>query len=330
MSASNKYIDYGKILSYPALFTFIIGMRGGGKTYGFKKWAIKDFLKNGKQFIYLRRYKSEVQDIMTFFNDIRDEFPDVELKVNGRVFYINKKVAGYCVTLSNAMTKKSVPYPLVNKIAFDEFIIMEGALRYLDKEVIQFLEFYETVARLRDDVKVIFCGNSITQINPYFAFWKLYTSKQEIQYFKDKYILLYYHKDKQLIEEKKLTKFGKLISDTDYGNYAMENEFYMDSDEFIEINKYDCKLEICVKFKKKIIGLWFCQTNGLYYAKSKYFIAPVCLAISREDTDINFKYEGKRGYFSRLIKRIFMNNLIRYENLEIKSILYDIYNSLSL
>lgn len=70
------YLDLNRTLSYNALFTFIIGNRGGGKTYGFKQWAINDFIKNKKQFIYLRRYKTELIDVNKFFADIQHEFPN--------------------------------------------------------------------------------------------------------------------------------------------------------------------------------------------------------------------------------------------------------------
>lgn len=71
-----KYYDGSKAISYNALFSFCIGGRSIGKTYYFKKYAIKDFLKKKKQFIYLRRYKEELQKtISTFFNDVKQEFP---------------------------------------------------------------------------------------------------------------------------------------------------------------------------------------------------------------------------------------------------------------
>ena len=44
------------IKSYNKFLNFIIGGRGIGKTYGFKKDCISRYKKKGKQFIYLRRY----------------------------------------------------------------------------------------------------------------------------------------------------------------------------------------------------------------------------------------------------------------------------------
>ena len=48
------FYSYDRIRSYNAKWNFIISNRGGGKTYGFKMMAIKNFLKNDKQFIYVR------------------------------------------------------------------------------------------------------------------------------------------------------------------------------------------------------------------------------------------------------------------------------------
>ena len=39
------YINIPLTLSYNALWNFILGMRGGGKTYGSLKYGIEQFLK---------------------------------------------------------------------------------------------------------------------------------------------------------------------------------------------------------------------------------------------------------------------------------------------
>ena len=51
------YWDIKKPLSYNCLWNFILGMRGGGKTYGSLKYAIEQYLKAHKkgekwQFMY--------------------------------------------------------------------------------------------------------------------------------------------------------------------------------------------------------------------------------------------------------------------------------------
>ena len=102
----NIYYNYDKILSYSeALLYFIIGERGVGKTYGITKYVVKKFLKTGKQFAYIRRYKSELKEaIPKFFEAIKsdDAFKNVKFKVDGNKYYINGKICGYAFPLSTA------------------------------------------------------------------------------------------------------------------------------------------------------------------------------------------------------------------------------------
>lgn len=329
-SNADIYIDFGKVLSYPFLFAFLLSIRGGGKTYGFKKWAINSFLKKGNQFIYLRRYKSELKRINTYFNDIKDDFPNHELKVKGREFYIDNQIAGYAVTLSNAMTQKSVSFPKVDKICFDEFIIFEGNLHYLKDEVTAFLEFYETVARLRDNVKVIFCGNSITQVNPYFMYFNLRVKPNTMyDYVSSKYMLIVQYRNENFTKAKNKTKFGQLIKGTDYGNYSVENEFLLDDYSFIEKRTPNSQLIMRIKYDKFIIGFWYDHNQGVYYASNIHHPCALSFCVKRNDVSDMFYYD-KNDYGSKLLKKIFSKNWIRYESLELKKILYDIFKTISL
>ena len=166
------YYNYNRIRSYNAYWNFVISNRGGGKTYGFKEMCIKDFLKKGEQFIYVRRTKVELEDRQTFFDDIKEKFPDHELRVQGKTALIDGKVAGYFIALSTSRNKKSVPYPLVTKIGFDEFIIEKiGSKGYLKDEVTTMLELCSTVTRKRDNVRVYFMGNNISIVNHYFIYF---------------------------------------------------------------------------------------------------------------------------------------------------------------
>ena len=48
----------------------IVGQGGVGKTYSVKKFVLLDFLQNGKKFIYVRRWTTEIQTLDTVFLDI--------------------------------------------------------------------------------------------------------------------------------------------------------------------------------------------------------------------------------------------------------------------
>lgn len=78
MEAIYLYYNYSKILSYNAFINILIGERGVGKTYGASKMVINNFIKKGKQFAYIRRYKSDLKEaVPQFFEALKsnNEFP---------------------------------------------------------------------------------------------------------------------------------------------------------------------------------------------------------------------------------------------------------------
>ena len=50
----NRFYNVNQAVSRNRPLNFIVGARGIGKTYGFKLFTIKRFLKEGEEFICLR------------------------------------------------------------------------------------------------------------------------------------------------------------------------------------------------------------------------------------------------------------------------------------
>lgn len=237
------YWDINKTLSHNCLFNFIVGNRGGGKTYGFKDWAIKDYLKTGSQFVYVRRYDTELKTTDKFFEDIKVAYPTHEFNVKSgksqMFFYIDGKIAGYGIPLSKAKIFKSVAFPRVNKIGFDEFIIDKGVYHYLHDEVVCFLELYETIARMRENVRAFFLANSVSMYNPYFLYFDI-TLPYGTNFKKANDVLIELVADTEFIEAKSQTRFAKMLKDTDYYAYSVENKFLRDNNDFIAKKTGQC------------------------------------------------------------------------------------------
>lgn len=230
----NMWYDVNKTLSHNCLFNFVVGQRGVGKTYSCKKRVIRNYLRKDEQFVYLRRYKTELEpaEMEKFFDDICYEFPDHDFKYEAGKFWIDSHIAGYALPLSKAAQFKSVPFPRVSMIIFDEFIIDQGMIRYLPNEVVTFNEMYSTIARNRD-VTLLALSNAITFTNPYFVFYGL-SLQQGQTVVKKGDILLELVENKEYTEMVSQTRFGKIIAGTDYGKYAIQNQFLRDKDTFIE------------------------------------------------------------------------------------------------
>lgn len=319
------FYNYDKLFSYTdAIFFFVLGERGVGKTYGAICKAVKNYLKNGEQFVYLRRYNTELETAVPKFFDAlidNEEFPDDELKVfkskKMSKFLINGEVAGYALPLSTANILKSTSFSKVTLIIFDEFIIDKGTYHYLNggHEVEQLLDIVETIGRLRD-IKVLFLGNSISISNPYFNYFDLslpYGS--DFKTFKDGLIVVNYIKNEEYRKVKKASKFGRLIEGTDYAKYAIDNEFLRDNNSFIEKRDEDAVNWSVVTIYGEKFGIWVGKKTHRIYVETNYNPSNK-LVYSTDEYSHNEEtllITAKRDWFKIVIDNYKIGN-VRFEN----------------
>lgn len=314
----SMYYDIKRTLTHNCLFNFILGARGSGKTYAFKKWAIEDFIKNGNQFVYVRRYKTELKSVKQYFNDIRNAFPNNKLEVKHREFYIDGECAGYIIDLNNAKVNKSIPYTGVDKICFDEFMLDKGSHRYINDEVTNLLELYSTIARDRD-VKIFFLANSISITSPYFTFFKIHP-RREKEFTKQGDILIQMVQSPLFSEHMKQTRFGKIINGTQYSAYAVDNEFLRDNNTWVEKSKGKTEQIAVIKWGKKTYGIHINQQTMNIHFNYKYNPNTTrILAYSNEDHEENTILFEKRYYETTLIKERYKYGAIRFDTIAIKN-----------
>lgn len=313
------YWDISKPLSYNALFNFIVGSRGCGKTYGCKQWAIKDFLKSGSQFVYVRRYKQELKNIKTFFMDISQAFPAHEFTVKGNEFMIDGKTAGYAIALSTSKILKSTAYPLVNKIIFDEFILDKGVYHYLPDEVTTFLELYSTIARLRD-VRVFFISNALTMTNPYFDYFNIgLPYGKNISCKND--VLIEMVKAAEYTQTAHQTRFGKLIQGTAYSAYAMDNEFLRDNNTFVEKRSPTARYYFTIRYNSNDYGVWMDSPNGIIHISRDVDNSCVIkFALTTEDHEANTIFtKGRKSVYLYNLCEWYKNGAVRFGSIRVKN-----------
>ena len=341
----DKSIFYSplKILSYNALLNLIIGERGVGKTYGLKTIAVNRFLKRGKQFAYIRRYETDLEESVgkstdnKFFEQIKSEFPDSEFKITKskkvRRLYIDGKICGYAMPLSSADSLKSSTYENVDFIIYDEFMLKEGSTQhYLRNEPEIILDLIETIGRLRD-IRIFCLGNAISSTCPLMAYFDLTLPyNTDIKLFKEGTIAVEYIKNEKYREVKKASRFGKLIEGTKYGKYAIDNEFLTDSKAFIKKKDKNAKFYFILIVNGKNYGIWRDWKTGYIYVSND--IDPNCpikFAIHEEDHSETTIFAKVRSNFwfkqiinayrlarlcfeSQTIKNLFMSELNNYLN----------------
>lgn len=339
--SSSMYWDGHELLTRNAMFNFAIGGRGTGKTFFAKRSRIKHFLKTGKQFIYLRRYKPEFEDRSLFFEDVAQEFPSHEFKVEGMKGYVRKqtdeekkpkwRLMCMFVTLANALTKKSVPYPDVDMIVFDEFIIDKGHIHYLTNEVKAFYDFYNTVDRFQDRVKVLFLANSVSVVNPYFIAFHLKPRKET------RFILA--HKGYmccELIDSSRFqahvdeTRFGKMIKGTSYYDYAVGNVFNDDNDLFIAKKPPEAIFFYAIKFDERTIGVWVDYSEGNYYITKKAPKNSVCYALTKRDMEPNLLMIEKSNIMLKCLRKLYMQGSVFFDSVQTREFFNNVLDYLNL
>lgn len=250
------WYSYSNILQYNAVYNFIIGSRGSGKSFGAKKLVINQFIKKGLQFIYIRRYKTELQKIQTFFDDIRQQFPDHELTVKGKVFYIDGKIAGWAIPLQTSQIEKQNSYKGVKYVIFDEFLIdsVNSAYKYLKDEYSVMANLYSTIDRDRDQTIVLFIGNAISMSNPYFDELNIRPSsninvkyKTDSNGYKKALATIEVFQDTEQVQNQRNTRFGLLTADTEIDAFMHDNVFYLDDNTMMmDIPKNPNRYEVFV------------------------------------------------------------------------------------
>lgn len=181
-----RYYSLNNILGVNAVYNIIYGMRSNGKSYAVKKYCVEEsFLHSDRKFVYLRRYSLDINtySVQQYFSDlpIKDitngEYNAIEvyrkminlvaMDLDGKIE--KRKHVGYVMHLSGVEHFKSLAYPDVENIIFEEFVTNEG---YLQNETTKLMSIISTVFRDRDG-KIFMIGNSVNRICPYFSEWQL-------------------------------------------------------------------------------------------------------------------------------------------------------------
>lgn len=278
-----KYYSFKYILSFNAVFNFILGARGLGKTYGAKYRVIKKSLNSKKQFIYMRRYKTDLASRTTFFADIEHEFPDWDFRVNGELAQASHvttresdkrpwKTIGFFIALSTAHGRKSVSYHNVTDIIYDEFIIEKGMVHYIPNEANAFMEFYNTVDRYKDKTKVLFLANSVSIDNPYFLKYDIKPNNGEKVILKfNGFVACHFPDSDEFKDGVSKTRFGKFMieTDPDYVDYALNNKFSDNHDLLIAKKTPDAVYTMTVETLKGTFSVWIDWDEEIYYFQKK-------------------------------------------------------------
>ena len=187
--AKIKYYTLDRINKKNADYNVIYGERSNGKTTAVIAQGIKDFIESDytKQLGLIRRYEEDfrgkngqqmLEGIVKLgwvekwtegeYNSIyyySQRWYLCYYDKNGKKIAQMEKPCAMGFAISSEEHYKSTSYPDITNILFDEFITRTS---YLQDEFVRFQNLLSTIIRLRTDVKIYMCGNTINKFCPYF------------------------------------------------------------------------------------------------------------------------------------------------------------------
>lgn len=188
--AKENFYTLDSILAHNADYNMIYGERSNGKTTSVLRYGLESYINSGyvNQLAIIRRWEEDFKgkNGQQMFENIVNLGWVEELtnKKYNSVYYYSQRwflckydefgnktaqadepfALGFSITSEEHY--KSTSYPNVKTILFDEFITRQY---YLPEEFVKFQNLLSTIIRLRTDVKIFMCGNTINKYCPYFA-----------------------------------------------------------------------------------------------------------------------------------------------------------------
>ena len=287
MAIPKKYrYDPSGVLGSGCAINIVTGARSYGKTYGWKKRCIKDYLKKGWTWGYLRTFDQEIKDLLAdgpdaFFSDImrNDEFPGYRFRAMGRLMQVGKigedgevgkwETMGQFLALTKAQSYKGKAVANMHTVVFDEFIRETKVPPYPTNCVEQLINLWETLDRRENRVKIVMLANAADVVNPYFVAWHITPppvgSKKRVRV-GDAFIYVENCWGKEFAEFADDSNIGKLTRGSRYAEYAQMNQFRNDSDLFVEERPKRCRPQMNIKWGSDCYCMYLdLRLNGRLY-----------------------------------------------------------------
>ena len=250
------YCDIKSIIELGLPFTFVIGGRGTGKTYGALKYAIE----TKTRILLMRRTQTQTDLInnpdFSPFKSIEHDM-DITVTIQAATKYSRKIILdsddeefllGYTCALSTISNLRGFDASDVKLLIYDEFI-PERHERLMKEEGDAFKHAYETINRNRElkgdkPLQVLALANPLDIANPIFRKLELIDicDKMKIRN-KNVYIsnarglAIIMLDDSPISQMKKTTALYKLTENSSFNDMALSNDFAYNSNENISSRK---------------------------------------------------------------------------------------------
>ncbi len=326
--SDSGYLNVPAIIDGPAIYSFIVGGRGIGKTFG----SLKEVIDRNLKFIFMRRTQVQVDmikdDNLNPFNALTaalgNDYQFIMKKVNKnitavyrgefdpekQIYIASGNILGYIMALSTVSNIRGFDASDVDILIYDEFI-GEKHERPIRDEGAAFLNALETIARNRElqgrkPLKVLCLSNSNDLANPIFIQLKIVKDVenmvkkgQEYRYMPERHLALYVLQITPIGAAKAQTTLYKLAGDSEFTQMALANDF--SNEEMADIKPQNIK-----EFKPVVQVGEIC----IYRHKSKYLYYVTSFKTGTPEVYDSSAMDLKR--FSRNMYRIWLAYLNRH------------------
>ena len=330
---SSGYVNIKYVLGYNCPFTFLLGGRGTGKTFGALEYAID----SGRKIMFMRRTRTQIELItrpeldpfnpVCEYKGIGHKLEPVAKDVNSIILVKEEQETplGLCAALSTFSNLRGFDASWINLLLMDE-LIPEPQERPIKNEGSAFLNCYETINRNRElqgrpALQALCMTNSNSINSPLLieldlvrVIEKMRRKGQREYVNKDRGIAIFDLKDSPISAAKNETALYKATRGTKFAAMAIGNEFsYSDMS--------DCRSQPLngLRLLWRYANIYCYQAQGyLYISEHGAGTAPA----EYEDTEIDtarFVREHRKLY-QQIIKR-----KIRYENYMCKKRLTELF-----
>lgn len=322
-----------KIISYGRVLNFSVGSRSIGKSTGWAILLLYEYLKNGKQWIYVRRTDDELQlTAKSWFDNAQGilrqhgyQFDDIIYK--GGAYMMGDEICGYAVPLSLEHKYKSTNFSKVKWIVYDEFLPRNGML-YLGGrgsmvEVESMVSLYQTVDRgigsaFRNETRIVFMGNAYSFYNPFFINYGIDKYlRADTKYLAPKDAMYVVEMTRETEATKQIKESnGFKISTAKTKTEAYANEMSGTKSPFIKRYNGVKKSLFNVRYEGQTYGIYYLPGDGHIYVSSHSGTAPVTIAATCEDHTPDYymiqRWSGFQGTI--VLRQAFEMGRVMFEN----------------
>lgn len=184
----DEFYSLERILSTKSVYNMVIGERSNGKTYAVLKHGIEEYFRTGGEMAIVRRWQEDVRGARAsgIFSALvqngeiekisKGEYTGIcyyaskfylcNYDEDGKPIYHDGDIIGHAFALSATEHNKSISFPKITTILFDEFLT-RGV--YLNDEFVLFMNTISTIVRQRKNVTIFMLGNTVNKHSPYFT-----------------------------------------------------------------------------------------------------------------------------------------------------------------